>query len=77
MNSTPGRQPNSHRRGIVDPSHETFDDARAVQAAHTDNDGMCHGCHIAYQQLKPFPCEYARWAARYLASTLKQEDPGP
>jgi hypothetical protein len=39
-------------------------DARALLAEHCDDgSGMCGGCLQGFGQLKPAPCEQARWAA--------------
>ncbi len=42
--------------------------ARAVLDGHRDDaTGMCGGCYIEFSQLKPAPCEQARWAGSILA----------
>lgn len=60
-------QPNVRPLAAPGQARDFLDAARAVLAAHRDVDGFCHGCRTDYHQLKPAPCEYARWAQRSIA----------
>ena len=39
----------------------------ATLQAHVEDRGMCLGCELGFGQLKPFPCDQARWAADVVA----------
>ncbi|MEU8216777.1 hypothetical protein AB0C47_13505 [Micromonospora taraxaci] len=65
--SLPHRDQPTVRRDAAGQARDFLDAARAVLTAHADVDGFCHGCRTDYHQLKPAPCEYARWARRSIA----------
>jgi hypothetical protein len=44
--------------------------ARATLAVHVDDGGFCRGCHHHFGQLKPHPCEQARWAAAVIEGAM-------
>ncbi|MFF5085460.1 hypothetical protein ACFY36_51190 [Actinoplanes sp. NPDC000266] len=49
---------------------DTVQAARAVTTGHCDDgSGMCSACLTQYGQLKPAPCEQARWAAAITSHT--------
>ncbi|MBM0202023.1 hypothetical protein JNW90_02000 [Micromonospora sp. STR1s_5] len=69
-----GDQPTVRRLAAPAQARDFLDAARAVLAAHRDVDGFCHGCRTDYHQLKPAPCEYARWAHRSIAQHRPEKE---
>jgi hypothetical protein len=73
--AAPARYPQLPTQGspATPETHEADTAALAVLAGHLDDgSGMCRECLEEFGQLKPAPCEQARWAARIAGSERKR-----
>src|SRR4051812_4247070 len=59
----------------ADEGSELMATADAILQFHREDGGMCIGCELGFGQLKPFPCDQARWAADVVAQVCVTRRP--